>query len=65
LHQGDTVRLIGKSSIHPSMLWPLLIMATAAKLYFLFALLLRARGLLLEHERGKHWVRSQVLGVSD
>ena len=60
LHQGDTVKLIGKSSIHPSMLWPLLIMATAAKLYFVFALLLRARGMLLEQERGKHWVKQSL-----
>ena len=60
LHQGDTVKLIGKSSIHPSMLWPLLIMATAAKLYFVFALLLRARGTLLEQERAKHWVRDAI-----
>lgn len=60
LHQGESVRLIGKSSIHPSMLWPLLIVAVAAKLYFAFAVLLRARGLLLEQERAKHWVRDAI-----
>ncbi len=60
LHQGETVKLMGKSSMHPSMLWPLLIVAIAAKLYFAYALLLRARGLLLEQERAKHWVRDAI-----
>ncbi len=43
LHQGETVRVFGKSSIDGSMLWPLLIMALATKLYFMFAVLMRAR----------------------
>jgi len=61
LHQGETVRIFGKSSIDGSMLWPLLIMALATKLYFIFALLLRARGSLLEQERGKQWVRDMLV----
>lgn len=61
LHQGETVRMFGENSIHPSMLWPLLVMAAASKFYFIFALLLRARGLLLEQERGKQWAREWVL----
>jgi heme exporter protein C len=63
LHQGESVQIIGKSTIHGSMLWPLLIMALATKFYFLFALLLRARTLLLEQERGKAWARDIALGV--
>lgn len=63
LHQGETVRIVGENSIHPSMLWPLLVMAVATKFYFVFALLLRARGLLLEQERGKQWAREAVLGT--
>ena len=42
------------------MLWPLLIMALATKLYFVFALLLRTRGMLLEQERSKQWVRDAL-----
>ena len=45
------------------MLWPLLIMALATKLYFMFAVLMRARGTLLEQERGKGWVRELVGGA--
>jgi heme exporter protein C len=60
LHQGETVRIMGKSSIDSSMLWPLLIMALATKLYFVFALLLRTRGMLLEQERSKQWVRDAL-----
>jgi len=63
LHQGDTVRIFGKSSMDSSMLWPLLIMALAAKFYFAFALLLRARGMLLEQERAKQWVRDNLTGT--
>ena len=48
-----------------SMIWPLLIMALATKLYFVFALLLRARGVLLEQERNKAWVREVLLGVKN
>lgn len=61
LHQGESVQVIGKSTIHGSMLWPLLIMAVATKFYFLFALLQRARVLLLEQERGKAWVRELAM----
>lgn len=62
LHQGETVRLFGKSSMHFSMLWPLLVVAVASKFYFIAALLLRARTQLLEQERSKEWVRS-ALGI--
>lgn len=60
LHQGETVRIMGKSSIDASMLWPLLIMALATKLYFVFALLLRTRSALVEQERGKQWVKEAL-----
>ena len=65
LHQGETIRIFGKSSMDSSMIWPLLIMALATKLYFVFALLLRARGVLLEQERNKAWVREVLLGVKN
>lgn len=56
LHQPASVRLTG-SSIHPEMLWPLLVMALATKFYFLWALLARARVMLAANEWQKQWVR--------
>lgn len=62
LHQGTTVNLFGQSSIAPSMLWPLLVMALATHLYFFASILGRARTGLLSLEGGKHWVREMVDG---
>lgn len=60
LHQGPTVRMFGESSIHPSMLWPLLAMALASKLYFAGSLFSRTRVALLEQEAGSAWVRREL-----
>ena len=60
LHQGSTVRVLGPSKIATSMLWPLLTMTLATKLYFGASLLGRARVSLLSLERGKHWVRELI-----
>ena len=57
LHQGPTITKLDAPSIHLSMLIPLLIMALAFKLYYLVALLLRARCEVLERERNSRWVR--------
>lgn len=54
LHQGPTV---SKLAIHTSMLIPLLIMALAFKLYFVTALLMRARCEILEREQNSGWVK--------
>lgn len=62
LHQPASIGLEG-SSIHSSMLWPLLIMAVAAKFYYLANLLTRARLKLLEQDHRKSWVRRLVLGT--
>jgi heme exporter protein C len=43
LHQPASVIRMDGPSIHPSMLWPLLIMVGAFKLYFLAVLLMRMR----------------------
>ena len=56
LHQGASVGVRG-SSIHASMLWPLLIMAVATKFYYAANLLTRARLRLLEQDYRKGWVR--------
>lgn len=63
LHQGASISLLGEASIHPSMLWPLLIMALATKFYFGAALLSRARLMLLGQDRNKRWV-AEALGLS-
>jgi heme exporter protein C len=64
LHQGESIKLFGKTTVDPSMLWPILIMAVATKLYFVAALLARTRVAVLEQESGKEWVRELVLGRS-
>ena len=54
LHQGSSIGMSG-SNIHPSMLWPLLIMAVATKFYYAANLLTRARVMLLEQDLRKGW----------
>lgn len=56
LHQGSSIGSSG-SSIHPSMLWPLLIMAIACKFYYGANLLSRARLRLLKQDHRKRWVQ--------
>ena len=63
LHQGSSVGISG-SSIHPSMLWPLLIMALATQFFYGANLLSRARLRLLQQDQRKRWVQDQVLGLS-
>jgi heme exporter protein C len=59
LHQGSSISAAG-SSIHPSMLWPLLIMAVATKFFYAANVLTRARVVLLEQDVRKAWVRSAI-----
>mgnify|MGYP001413826872 CR=1 FL=1 len=56
LHQGSSFSATG-SAIHPSMLWPLLIMAVAFKFYYAANLLSRAKLLLLQQDQRKRWVQ--------
>lgn len=64
LHQGSSINLFaGKSSIHPSMLWPLLLMALATKFWFGASLLARSRVALLQLESGKEWAQQELLGT--
>lgn len=60
LHQGATIRLVGESSMHPSMLPPLLWMTVGMKLFFGAALLDRSRTELLDQDRSKQWVNDAV-----
>lgn len=66
LHQPATIRLIGPDTIAGSMALPLWGMVFATKFYFLAVLLLRARTILIEQDRGKAWVREKLgIGGSD
>lgn len=60
LHQGATITKLGAPSIHPSMLWPLLLMAAGFKLFYFASLLLRARCQMLERESRSSWVQTLV-----
>jgi heme exporter protein C len=60
LHQGPTITKLDKPSIHIDMLIPLLVMAAAFKLYYVTAMLMRARVELLERERNSKWVKEMV-----
>ena len=60
LHQGSTIRLIGKSTMDPAMLPPLILMTLGTKFWFAGSLLARTRAALLEQETGKDWVRRLV-----
>jgi heme exporter protein C len=60
LHQGPTITKLDKPSIHIDMLIPLLVMAVAFKLYYVTAMLMRARVELLERERNSKWVREML-----
>ena len=56
LHQGQTIRVFGQSSMDASMLWPLLWLVVGTKLWFVGSLLNRARADNLRREAGKDWV---------
>ncbi len=60
LHQTPTVMKMGKPSMDPDMLWPLLLMFVAFALYFVAVLLTRLRAELLRRERNASWVREVV-----
>jgi len=56
LHQGQTIRLFGESTMDASMIAPLIVMIVGTKLWFIGALLARARADNLRREAGKTWV---------
>jgi heme exporter protein C len=62
LHQGQTIRLLGESTMDPSMVQPLIWMLVGTKLWFIGALLVRARADNLRRESGKAWVTALATG---
>lgn len=63
LHQPPSLTT-GGSSIHPSMLWPLMVMIVAWKIFYIANLMDRARGKLLDQDRNKRWVADIVSGAN-
>lgn len=56
LHQGQSIRLFGPSTIDASMLLPLWLMVIGTKFWFAGSLLTRARADNLRREAGKAWI---------
>lgn len=65
LHQGQTISLLGKSTMDPSMVQPLIWMIVGTKLWFIGSLLMRARVDNLRRESGKDWVRQLAAGGAE
>ena len=59
LHQPQSLG-VGMSTIHASMLVPLLLMALAFKLFFFTVLLIRTRSEVLERERNSGWAQEVI-----
>lgn len=62
LHQGATLKLVGESTIDPSMKWPLLIAMLGTWLLYAVNVLVRARSEVLWRERRSGWVRKLIGG---
>lgn len=60
LHQGATIRLFRQSTLHPSMLAPLIAMFFGTKFWFAGSLLKRTQATMYELESGKDWVRREL-----
>lgn len=56
LHQGPIMANPSKPSVHPDMLWPLLLMALAFNFLYFALVLVRMRSELLDRERNSRWV---------
>jgi heme exporter protein C len=60
IHQTPTVMKMGKPTMVPEMLIPLLTMFLGFTLLFAFLMLVRLRGELLRRERSASWIREAV-----
>lgn len=61
LHQPATLKLTEKSSIHPEMVYPLLIMIAAFYIFYAWVLLMRTRIEILRREQKTNWVRDIIM----
>ena len=62
LHQPNMEIVTDRPSMDASMLWPLLIMAIAFKVYFGWVLIMRIRNEIISRERATKWVKELVTG---
>lgn len=60
LHQPASLKLTGKSSIDPSMAYPLLLMIAAFYLFYTWSLIARTRQEILEREVKTNWVQGLI-----
>ncbi|MCX7090874.1 MAG: heme ABC transporter permease [Legionellales bacterium] len=58
LHQGATLFLLSKPHIHPSMLYPLLMILSGVGLYCMWLILYRTRSEILWREHQQTWVKA-------
>jgi heme exporter protein C len=56
LHQGSTLKWVGQSTIHSSMMWPLMVMLFAFFLFYVWAIFLRLRVLMVQYESSAAWM---------
>ncbi|MEM7401882.1 MAG: heme ABC transporter permease [Pseudomonadota bacterium] len=60
LHQPNMEIISEKPSLDPSMLWPLMIVATAFKIYFAWLLFVRIRNEIISREQATRWVKELI-----
>jgi heme exporter protein C len=60
LHQPNMEIISDKPSMDVSMLYPLLIMAVAFKIYFVWLLFMRIRNEIISRERATNWVKKLI-----
>ncbi len=60
LHQPATIKFVGKSTIDPSMLYPLLVMVIGFYCLYALVLILNTRVEVLRRESRTQWVRDLV-----
>lgn len=58
LHQGETLKIFGQSSIVSEMLYPLIAMILAFAIYFMIVLLMNVRAEILTREHKTQWVKA-------
>ena len=62
LHQPATLKIVGKSTIHISMLYPLFIMIVGFYVFFTLVLILSTRTEILRRESRTQWVKDLAVG---
>ncbi|TQV78243.1 heme ABC transporter permease [Exilibacterium tricleocarpae] len=65
LHQPATIKFTSESTIHPSMLYPLLTMIAGVYCLYTVALILYTRAEVLQREKRTKWVQQLVTGAGE